>query len=110
MSSKTLAQTSVNHVYGSYFADPFVWKHEEVYYAIGTGELEAYGKTVGKIFPILHSTDFFQWSFASSALLRPDPSLGDNFWAPAVAFAQNKFYLYYSVGQGDKNHQLRVAI
>ena len=43
-------------------------------------------------------------------MVRPDPVLGDNFWAPAVAFADNRFYLYYSVGHGDKLHQLRVAI
>ena len=80
-----------------------------MYYAIGTGELEASGQTVGKVFPVLQSIDFFQWSFASSAMVRPDSRLGDNFWAPAVVHAQDKFYLYYSVGQGDKNHQLRVA-
>ncbi|HSU53885.1 MAG TPA: glycoside hydrolase family 43 protein, partial [Candidatus Dormibacteraeota bacterium] len=103
-------QTHVNPVYGSYFADPFVWKYNDTYYAIGTGELEAEGQTLGKVFPVLQSTDFFQWSFASSALVRPDKSLGTNFWAPAVVFREGKFYLYYSVGHGDKNHQLRVAI
>ncbi|HWI59915.1 MAG TPA: family 43 glycosylhydrolase, partial [Bacillota bacterium] len=99
----------VNPVYGSYFADPFVWKHQGVYYAIGTGALEANGHTVGKVFPVLQSLDFSQWTFASNALVRPDPALGENFWAPAVAYADNQFYLYYSVGHGDKNHQLRVA-
>jgi len=64
---------------------------------------------VGKIFPTLQSSDFFQWSFASSAMIRPDPVLGANFWAPAVIEADGKFYLYYSVGHGDKEHQLRVA-
>ena len=110
MTSATAKQTHTNPVYGSYFADPFVWKFQDVYYAIGTGELEASGQTIGKVFPVLQSTDFFQWSFASSAMLRPDSRLGDNFWAPAVVHAQDKFYLYYSVGHGDKNHQLRVAI
>lgn len=99
----------INPVYGSYFADPFVWKHGETYYAIGTGALEASGQTVGKIFPVLQSSDFFQWQFASNALIRPDRALGDNFWAPAVAFADGRFYLYYSVGHGDQRHQLRVA-
>jgi beta-xylosidase len=99
----------VNPVYGSYFADPFVWKHGDTYYAIGTGELEARGTTVGKIFPMLQSHDFVSWQSAGSALIRPDPALGANFWAPEVAYADGKFYLYYSVGHGDKNHQLRVA-
>jgi len=100
----------INPVYGSYFADPFVWKHEDTYYAIGTGALEASGQTLGKIFPVLQSADFFQWQFASNALVRPERGLGENFWAPAVAFAEERFYLYYSVGQGDQHHQLRVAM
>ena len=99
-----------NPVYGSYFADPFVWRHENTYYAIGTGTLEASGKTIGKIFPLLQSTDFYQWQFASNALMRPDPAPGDTFWAPAIACRDGKFYLYYSVGRGDTAHQLRVAV
>ena len=43
-------------------------------------------------------------------MLRPTASLGANFWAPAVAFENDRFFLYYSVGEGDKNHQLRVAM
>jgi beta-xylosidase len=109
MTPGVLGQVHVNPVYGSYFADPFVWKHQDVYYAIGTGALEASGQTVGKIFPILHSTDFYQWQYASNALIRPDPALGNTFWAPAVAGAENRFYLYYSVGHADTRHQLRVA-
>jgi beta-xylosidase len=101
--------THVNPVYGSYFADPFVWKTADTYYAIGTGQLEADGHTLGKVFPLLQSTDFFQWTPSGSALTRPDHRLGDNFWAPAVAEHDGVFYLYYSVGHGDKNHQLRVA-
>ena len=99
----------INPVYGSYFADPFVWKHNDAYYAIGTGIAEATGRIVGKVFPILRSTDLVNWEFASSALLHPDPQFGTHFWAPAVAYAEGKFYLYYSVGHEDKNHQLRVA-
>lgn len=102
-------QTHVNPVYGSYFADPFAWKTGDTYYAIGTGELEATGQTVGKVFPLLQSSDFFQWQFAASAMLRPDPKLGSHFWAPEVAFNDGTFYLYYSVGHGDEGHQLRVA-
>ena len=99
-----------NPVYPSYFADPFVWKHQDTYYAIGTGELEAQGRTLGKAFPVLQSLDFFQWQPAGSALVRPEPALGNHFWAPAVAEAEGRFFLYYSVGHEDKDHQLRVAI
>ncbi|BBD60220.1 glycoside hydrolase family protein [Nostoc sp. HK-01] len=105
----------INPVYQGYFADPFVWQHEGVYYAIGTGAAEAQG-TVDNIdinkslvFPLLRSFDFVNWDFVGHALLRPDPALGNNFWAPEVAYANGQFYLYYSVGHEDKNHQLRVA-
>jgi beta-xylosidase len=99
-----------NPVYASYFADPFVWKTGDTYYAVGTGELEAKGQTLGKIFPVIQSADFVQWKFASNALLRPDVALGTHFWAPEVAQADGRFFLYYSVGHDDKQHQLRVAI
>ena len=96
-------------VYGEYFADPFVWEHGGEYFAIGTGEREATGHPTEMIFPLLRSKDFLLWKRAGLALLRPEHSLGMNFWAPEVAFADGKFWLYYSVGFGDKKHQLRIA-
>jgi beta-xylosidase len=98
-----------NPVYAGYFADPFVWKFKDTYYAVGTGALDAEGNVVGKAFSVLQSTDFFKWQFAANALLHPDPRLGNNFWAPEVAYHDGRFYMYYSVGHGDKDHQLRVA-
>src|SRR4028119_2352984 len=115
-------QTYTNPVYEGYFADPFVWEYQGVYYAIGTGAAEAQGQVDEiaeasgvdstnklRVFPLLRSLDFLNWHFVGNALLRPDPALGDNFWAPEVAYCDGKFYLYYSVGHEDKNHQLRVA-
>lgn len=106
-------RTYTNPVYNGYFADPFVWEHQGVYYAIGTSAAEAEGEVdeIGerRVFPLLRSDDFVNWHFAGSALLRPDPALGDSFWAPEVAYCDGRFYLYYSVGHEDKNHQLRVA-
>jgi len=102
-----------NPVYSEYFADPFVWRHEGIYYAIGTGPAEATGQVAAaarsRVFPLLQSPDLVHWQLMGKALSRPDASLGDNFWAPEVAFSDGTFYLYYSVGHGDKNHQLRVA-
>lgn len=106
-------RTYTNPVYPEYFADPFVWQHHGVYYAIGTGPAEAAGQVEerhqGRVFPLLRSEDLVHWQFVAQALLRPDPALGDNFWAPEVVYCDGTFYLYYSVGHGDKNHQLRVA-
>lgn len=103
-----------NPVYPEYFADPFAWRHDGVYYAIGTGAPQA-GTSPSledeeRVFPILISENFVDWRPAGNALIRPDRSLGDDFWAPEVAFADGKFYLYYSVGHGDKGHHLRVAV
>ncbi len=100
-----------NPVYPGYFADPFVWKHGELYYAIGTGEKEASGHLGSgeRIFPLLTSADMTRWEPAGEALERPDPGLGANFWAPEVAYEDGRFWLYYSVGHGDKRHQIRVA-
>jgi beta-xylosidase len=105
------ARTQVEPVYAGYFADPFVWKAGNRYYAVGTGEEEASGRTarMQKVFPLLTSNDLCQWEYVGRALERPDESLGMNFWAPAVAVFNDRFYLYYSVGHGDKGHQLRVA-
>jgi beta-xylosidase len=104
-------RTYTNPVYNGYFADPFVWQHEGIYYAIGTGAAEAEGEVEAqpRVFPLLRSADFVTWEFVGNALLRPDAALGDNFWAPEVAYWDGTFYLYYSVGHGDKQHQLRVA-
>ncbi len=99
-----------NPVYPGYFADPFVWQHEGIYYAVGTGAREATGQTVGNIFPLLRSGDFFNWESVGQALVPPAPVFGNTFWAPAVAWESGLLYLYYSVGFGDKHHQLRVAM
>ncbi|MGG6293891.1 glycoside hydrolase family 43 protein [Leptolyngbya sp. AN02str] len=107
------AQTYTNPVYSQYFADPFVWRYQDVYYAIGTGPAEAVGQVdaadQSHVFPLLQSRDLVNWMKAGQALQRPDPALGDNFWAPEVVYSEGLFYLYYSVGHQDKRHQLRVA-
>lgn len=110
-----------NPVYPGYFADPFVWRHRGEYYAVGTGPLESAGQVEEaekaatgllaqfRIFPLLRSDDFVNWTYVGGALQPPDIGLGDAFWAPEVAFHEGTFYLYYSVGHSDKGHQLRVA-
>ena len=99
-----------NPVYPEYFADPFVWKFEGVYYAIGTGADEASGHVHERVFPLLKSPDLVHWEAAGRAMERLPKSFGDTYWAPEVAFEGGKFYLYYSVGQADKEHQVRVAV
>ena len=110
-----------NPVYPNYFADPFMWKVRDEYYAVGTGPLEGSGQvkraeeissalqTQMRVFPLLRSDDFVTWHSVGGALVPPDAALGDTFWAPEVAHADSHFYLYYSVGREDKAHQLRVG-
>ena len=95
-------------------ADPFVWKHNGQYFAVGTGPAEAHGEVKDaeeassamlgrfRIFPLLQSDDFVTWRHTLGALVPPDPVLGDTFWAPEVAHHDDTFYLYYSAGHGDK--------
>jgi beta-xylosidase len=99
-----------NPVFQDYFADPFAWRAGDSYYAVGTGRREADGDVGASVFPLLRSDDFLHWRYHGTALLRPDPALGANFWAPEVAAHDGQFFLYYSVGHGDKRHQLRVAV
>ena len=115
-------RTYTNPVYSGYFADPFMWKVKDEYYAVGTGPLEAGGQFTRaeelsstlqvqmRVFPLLRSDDFVTWHGVSGALLRPDPALGETFWAPEVAYNDGHYYLYYSVGIEDKGHQLRVGV
>lgn len=121
MSNSSVQLTYTNPVYPGYFADPFVWRHTGEYYAIGTGPAEAHGQVEDaekassallggyRIFPLLRSDNFVDWNYVSGALVPPDPDLGHTFWAPEIAFHEGVFYLYYSVGHDDKEHQLRVA-
>jgi GH43 family beta-xylosidase len=106
--------TYANPVYAGYFADPFVWRCGAVFHVVGTGADEAAGAVAGAatptVFPLLRSTDLVHWVEAGHALVRPDPSFGNAFWAPEVVESGGLWYLYYSVGHDDRRHQLRVAV
>ena len=109
-----------NPVYPEYFADPFVWKHEGVYYAVGTGVVEAHSdvnRGVGAltvdgepgVFLILRSNDLASWTPVGSALVTCLRTMAMPIGLRKIAFADGKFYLYYSVGRGDKAHHIRVV-
>jgi GH43 family beta-xylosidase len=103
-----LAKTYTNPVYPEYFADPFVFQHDEIYYAFGTGPLsddESWGE-----FRVLRSHDLASWEVAGVALKKPVGFEEGTYWAPEIAFSGSLFYMYYSVGSGDKGHQIRVAV
>ena len=95
-----------NPVWDGYCADPFVLRHDDVYYAYGTGPAQD-----DKEFIVLRSPDLVNWERLPNAL-EPTPELKDKpHWAPEVAFAQGKFWMYYSADEStdDSGHRLRVA-
>jgi len=93
-----------NPVYDGYFADPFVLACDGRYIAYGTGAI-----IDGLVFETLVSSDLVHWERMGGALQPADPALGDTFWAPEVVRADDRFWMYYSVGTQDGPHQLRVA-
>lgn len=105
-------RTYTNPVYDGYLADPFVWQHDGVYYAVGTGRAEADGTDNDHVIPLLTSPDLVKWQFVRHALVRPRTEPGGEFWAPAVAEHDGTFFLYYSIGQCKQHlaHHLRVAV
>lgn len=94
-----------NPVYDGYFADPFVLRHHDRYLAYGTGSV-----LDGRAFEILESLDLITWRSVGSALPLLPRELGTDYWAPEVVVAEDRFFLYYSLGFGDVGHHLRLAI
>jgi beta-xylosidase len=92
-------------VYRGYFADPFVFQHEGVYYAVGTGAL--HGES-GRAIPVLRSEDLRRWEYLGGALDVADPAALD-YWAPEVTYRDGRFAMTYSRGRGDAGHHLRIA-
>ena len=62
-----------------YFADPFVWRHDELYFAIGTGATApapALASGQATVFPMLTSPDLGVCA-ADRFQLRPAPPISD---------------------------------
>jgi arabinan endo-1,5-alpha-L-arabinosidase len=98
-------QTYQNPVWSGYFADPFVLKVGEEYYAYGTGSSQNNGRqTDGRMFPVLRSRDFVSWELVGGALEPLKTAPDALYWAPEVAHREGVFYLYYALDM-----RLRVA-
>ena len=94
-----------NPIYDAYFADPFVLATDEGYVAVGTGRI-----VDGLVFEVLGSEDLVSWHRVGGALEPVAAELGNDYWAPEIAAADGRWWLYYSVGHDDTRHHLRVAV
>jgi beta-xylosidase len=93
-------------VYSGYFADPFLTRFEDRYFAYGSADP---ARTDGLTFEVLHSSDLQHWTSGGSALIPAAADLGSDYWAPEVVAAEGTYWMYYSVGHGIEGHHVRVA-
>ena len=99
-----------NPVWDGYLADPFVFRANGAYYAVGTGSsagdaLEANGRE----FPLLRSSDLVHWELLGGALDTSALSGVNAFWAPEVAEVDGKFYMYYASGRAEAATTMRAT-
>jgi beta-xylosidase len=92
-------------VHPGYFADPFVLRTGGGYVAYGTGA--AVG---GRQFEVLRSDDLVHWRSVGGALEPLAEPWATDYWAPEVAEAEGRWFMYYSAGEGEKGHLVRVAV
>ncbi|MBS1726340.1 MAG: glycoside hydrolase family 43 protein [Armatimonadetes bacterium] len=95
-----------NPVFESYFADPFACHFGPFFYAVGTGGAIT---DDNRVFQLLRSENLVNWTSLGLALIKPEGFEDGCYWAPEITEIDGTYYMVYSVGQGDKNHQIRVA-
>jgi beta-xylosidase len=96
----------------SYFADPFVLRVGDLYYAYGTdGPEEITFQSIGRQFPVLRSRDLMGWEYIGGALMAAQSLAGLSFWAPEVVARDGRYFMYYSAGGPEgQQQQIRVAV
>lgn len=98
-------------VWPHYFADPFVLRCGDDYFAYGTGEKLERTPDGAAAFPVLRSRDLLTWEPLGCALSVSPAHATEAYWAPEVAAARGEFCLYYSRAPAgeDEKHRLYVA-
>lgn len=108
-----MALTYQNPVWRGYFADPFVLRWGDHYYAYGTGEgLAVADPSDPRAFSVLRSPNLVAWEAVGGALRVRAADKNNAFWAPEVAVQDGRFFLYYSTAPAgcDELHRIRVAV
>ncbi len=100
------ALSYINPVFAEYFADPFAFRYQGLYYAVGTSGTD----DQDSVFQILRSENLIDWTPLGYAMPKLEGFAEGCYWAPEVSICEGCFYLYYSVGEGDKAHRVRVAV
>ncbi len=101
-----------NPVLATYFADPFCFFHEGMFYAVGTGRDEADACAVtGNVVPMVKSRDLQHWERVGHVLKQVKEEEGGCFWAPEVATDGRRFYMYYHPnGKRGLRFHIRCAV
>lgn len=91
-----------------YLADPFVLRVPDGgYVAVGTDPTAQSGD---RVFECLTSPDLVRWTSLGPVLERVRDAYLDAYWAPEIAAADGRWWMYYSAGHGEQGHHLRVAV
>ncbi|MEO6943965.1 MAG: glycoside hydrolase family 43 protein [Lacisediminihabitans sp.] len=93
-------------IFRGYLADPQLIQVPEGYIIYGSPDPARRQRS----FEALFSPDLAQWSSLGDVLIPPSAELGDDFWAPEVAFEDGRYWMYFSVGHGIAGHHIRVAV
>ncbi len=81
-------------------ADPFVLKHEGMYYIYGTS-----GTSPDEGIPVYRSADMVNWEGPvgkagnGNALMKGQSYGTAGFWAPNLVYSNNRFYMFYTANE-----------
>jgi beta-xylosidase len=102
--------TFSNPVWPTYLADPFCFRHDGWYYAVGTGKAECHAPGFsGPVVPMVKSRDLHTWEPVGRVLEQTGLPF-TCYWAPEIAVHHGRFYMYYHPCLPGQGYGIRVAV